>query len=160
MVKRYVVRVYAVDVPADRVELVKDLIRYEGDHDEADEITIEGVARWLAHQWDAGDLTEYTNLHHESVVDDVEVDQELRDEDGDAIDDVPGDLSTEDVAFIRTVIDPDEARRLLDEVRAEPEVSCAHCDGVPDGSLTLKTETIDRDHRICDRCAITILAWL
>ncbi len=61
-------------------------------------------------------------------------------------------------------MDPNELRaraiELLEETRSEPEIECAHCSGVPDGTIAVHTDTFDRDHRICNKCATEMLRWL
>lgn len=58
------------------------------------------------------------------------------------------------------LIDPDEARQLLAEVQAEPEIECAHCGKLPDGTLDIHTTIHERSHRICEGCAELVLRWL
>lgn len=48
----------------------------------------------------------------------------------------------------------------LAEVRAEGEIECRHCGGVPDGTIEIKTDSYTRNHRICNKCATAVLEWL
>jgi hypothetical protein len=54
----------------------------------------------------------------------------------------------------------EEALRVLAEVQAEPEIECAHCGAIPDGTIEIKTDQYDRSHRICNACAAIVLRWL
>lgn len=52
-----------------------------------------------------------------------------------------------------------DAAEILDEVRAS-EIECTHCGRMADGTITIETDAIHRNHRICNACANEILEQL
>jgi hypothetical protein len=76
----------------------------------------------------------------------------MNDPDPDELHELPDDFHLD--------IDQEILKRMIDEINSEPEVECAHCSNIPDGTITIVTDKYQRNHRICNACAKECLEWL